>query len=457
MSNLAFDALGTRWEIVTRRKLCVRIRVRLLDRVEAFDAVFSRFRSDSLVSEAAMAPEGGRFRFPDEAQALFGLYDRLHAATRGALDPLVGRDVELLGYDARYSLHPVPLHERSAAHAGSRAVWTRDAERKGATITTRRPVVIDVGAAGKGYLVDLLCGILRDEGLDEFVVDAGGDLRHAGGRPLRAGLEHPHDPTRVVGVCHVQNQALCASSTTRRRWGEGLHHVLDARTGQPVNDVVATWVMADTAALADGLATALFFTGGSELERSFSFSWVRMLAGGRVEASRSFEGELFVATPPHRLRVARTALGLLVASSLALVPCAAGAERLGGAANVADANVESAASAASSFGDGTYDATGWYGGQPSSIGVRIALDRGVITSVRVTPHATNPTSLDFQKRFADAVSAVVVGKRIDQVKVDRLAGSSGTPKGFNDALERIKHAARKNARNGQARERIQAR
>ena len=268
---------------------------------------------------------------------------------------------------------------------------------------------------------------------------------------MRVGLEHPYDPARVVGVCHLKNQALCASSITRRCWGEGLHHILDGRTGQPVHDVVATWVVADNAALADGLATALFFTSARELESSFSFSYVRLLASGRVEASSSFEGELFVSAPPRGRTVTRTAIGILAASSLALVPYTGFAEGPNRAATyAAEANTKSEDAAGSSFADGTYDATGWYGGQPSSIGVRIALKDGVIASVRVTPHATNSTSLDFQKRFAEAVPALVVGKRIDQVKAGRLAGSSGTPKGFNDALERIKQEARKDQRNGAA-------
>ena len=71
-------------------------------------------------------------------------------------------------------------------------------------------------------------------------------------------------------------------------------------------------------------------------------------------------------------------------------------------------------------------------------GISMSLVDGVITAVSVTPHATNPTSLDLQRRFAAAVPAVVVGKRIDEVKVRRLAGSSGTPDGFNDAIRRIK-------------------
>jgi hypothetical protein len=97
----------------------------------------------------------------------------------------------------------------------------------------------------------------------------------------------------------------------------------------------------------------------------------------------------------------------------------------------------------STYADGVYADTGWYGGQPSSIGVTITLTDGVVTAVRVTPHATVPQSLELQRRFADAVPAVVVGKRLDEVNVGRLAGSSGTPRGFNDAIRKIREQARR--------------
>lgn len=95
------------------------------------------------------------------------------------------------------------------------------------------------------------------------------------------------------------------------------------------------------------------------------------------------------------------------------------------------------------YADGTYTATGQYGNAPSFITVTVTLHAGVITSADVKTQATNPTSLDYQRRFAAAVPAVVVGKPIEQVKVDRLAGSSGTPEGFNAALEQIKKQAAK--------------
>ncbi|MYS57163.1 hypothetical protein GTW46_45175 [Streptomyces sp. SID6013] len=75
------------------------------------------------------------------------------------------------------------------------------------------------------------------------------------------------------------------------------------------------------------------------------------------------------------------------------------------------------------------------------MGVTLTLADDEITQVAVEPHATDPTSLDLQERFADAIPDTVVGRDIDEVHIDRLAGSSHTPEGFNDALEKIKKDA----------------
>ncbi|MFX3636767.1 MAG: hypothetical protein ACE3L7_13760 [Candidatus Pristimantibacillus sp.] len=98
------------------------------------------------------------------------------------------------------------------------------------------------------------------------------------------------------------------------------------------------------------------------------------------------------------------------------------------------------------YTDGEYTATGKYGNLPSSITVTVTLIDDVIDDVKVTTHATNPTSLDLQQRFADAIPAVVVGKHIDEVKIGRLAGSSHTPDGFNAAIKNIKEQAIKSGK-----------
>jgi FAD:protein FMN transferase len=469
---LRFEAIGTQWEIETSEPLGRPLRRRILERIRQFDTTYSRFRPDSLVARVAAATDGGRFDFPEDSVALFDLYDRLHAATGGAVDPLVGRDLELLGYDRTYSLIPASDFLRAEVHAWGRATWSTDVVRDGTSLVTRRPLVIDVGAAGKGYLVDIVSEMLREAGLTQFVVDGSGDLRHSGGSGIRVGLEHPFDPGQAIGVINLQGRALCASAVTRRAWGDGLHHVLDARTGVPVRDVVATWVVADEAATADGLATALFFTTPERLAEGFRFSYVRMFANGRAEISHDCDGELYssgrnrssrrprghhgaarasrpprrdtrgMATLSKRLRITTMAA---ISASLVMAPCWPTGTAGVRAAIVSDGSAIRSGSATgndSAYVDGVYTATGQYGGFPSSITVTVTLVDDVITAVTVTPHATNPTSLEFQRRFAAAIPAVVVGKRIDEVRVSRLAGSSGTPEGFNAAIQRIKEQAR---------------
>jgi FAD:protein FMN transferase len=292
MSIFTFDATGTQWEIETLKPLGQQLQQRILRRIEAFDTTYSRFRPDSLVSQIA-ASKGGCFDFPDDSLALFDLYDRLHTVTAGALDPLVGRDLEFLGYDRTYSLMPVSDLIRAEADAWGRASWSKDVLRDGTSIVTGHPLVIDVGAVGKGYLVDIVSEILCEAGFTQFVVDGSGDMRHSGEPILRVGLEHPVDSRLAIGVANLQDRALCASAVNKRAWGDGLHHILDARTGVPVQNVVATWVVADDAAIADGLATALFFTRAEHLAEVFRFSYVRMFADGRAEISQNFDGEIF--------------------------------------------------------------------------------------------------------------------------------------------------------------------
>lgn len=288
-----FDAIGTKWEIETTKPLESRLQERIHKRIEHFDVTYSRFRSDSLVSRIAAAPDGGSFEFPPDSIALFSLYDRLYALSEGAVDPLVGRDLELLGYDQKYSFKQTTHLEKIKAEPEKRASWPKDIVREGTLLITHRPLLIDVGAAGKGYLVDIVSGMLKEAGFTDFIVDGSGDLVHSGEPAVLIGLEHPFDPQLVMGVANLKNSALCASAVNRRTWGEGLHHVLNAQTRVPVQDVVATWAIAADALTADGLATALFFTSGKQLAKEFRFSFVRMFRDGRAEYSRNFDGELF--------------------------------------------------------------------------------------------------------------------------------------------------------------------
>lgn len=97
-----------------------------------------------------------------------------------------------------------------------------------------------------------------------------------------------------------------------------------------------------------------------------------------------------------------------------------------------------------SYKNGSYSVTGDYvsPGGPEEIGVTLTLTDGVISAVSVEPKATRPKSQNFQKQFADNYKPLVIGKNIDEVNLTKVAGSSLTPKGFDDALEKIKTQAK---------------
>lgn len=286
MSDLdrwTFEAIGTLWSIETTASLDVAVRHEVRARIDRFDRDWSRFRPDSLVS--ALAAGAAHVPEPVDADALFAVYDALSQATDGAVNPLVGDALAGRGYDAGVSL-------RDTGPTPAPARWHEIVRRGDGELSLAHPATIDVGAAGKGRLVDLVLDLVLPHAGTEAIVDASGDLAVRGGAQ-RIGLEHPFDPSRAIGVIEIRDAALCASATNRRAWGEGLHHVLDARTGEPVRAVAATWAVADSAMRADAIATALFFEGGAALAHAWGVEWVRMTTDGRVEWSPGSTAELF--------------------------------------------------------------------------------------------------------------------------------------------------------------------
>lgn len=283
MHTWRFDAIGTVWQVESERALSPELQSAVTDRIENFDREWSRFRADSLVSR--LAANAGPVQIPADAAEMLELYRQVSDASDAAINPLVGESLAALGYDTEFSLR---ADKPTPAPANWREILRWDAQE----LHLIEPHLIDVGAIGKGRLVDLVFDELIGVP-GELVVDAGGDLR-VRGNELRVGLEHPLDPQRAVGVATLVGGALCASAVNRRAWGDGFHHILDARTGEPVRTIVATWAIAPTAMVADAAASVLFFDEGPRWAASQGIEWVRMTSAGAVEWSPGFGGELFV-------------------------------------------------------------------------------------------------------------------------------------------------------------------
>jgi len=272
-----FEAIGTPWSIDTAAKLSQAQKQAIHQLINEFDANYSRFRTDSLVSQARRNG-AGTYTFPDTIKHLYDTYVLLEQATRGAVNPLVGETLEHFGYDAQYSLQAKSM---SAVKPPS---FAQTITRANNSLTYKRPALLDIGAIGKGYLVDLVADYLAPQ-YKEYVVEAGGDMRIACHEPYVIGLEDPSSDGQIIGTLSLQNQSICASSPNRRSWGKGLHHIIDATTGKPTaSDIVATWAIAPTTLLADALTTALFFVPAAELQKVFgNFEYISMQRNGHVE------------------------------------------------------------------------------------------------------------------------------------------------------------------------------
>jgi uncharacterized protein with FMN-binding domain len=153
-------------------------------------------------------------------------------------------------------------------------------------------------------------------------------------------------------------------------------------------------------------------------------------------------------------RPVRTGIALVgVAGIVTLAGCAGGAD----AATEDDTTTASqapavtgsaeesgdAAAAGGVYADGTYTAEGSYRTPESTetIEVTITLESDVITAVEVEGDPQAPQSEQYQGRFIGGIADEVVGQSIDEISVDRVAGSSLTSGGFNEAVETIKSDA----------------
>jgi FAD:protein FMN transferase len=286
--RVRFAAIGTAWTLDIFEHLddkrAQEVEAAVRGRIAQFDRCYSRFRDDSLV--ARMAREAGAYELPPDARPLLDLYQEIYALTDGAVTPLVGQLLSDAGYDAQYSLRPGQLRRSPRWEDTLEYAWPR--------LVLRQPALMDVGAAGKGYLVDVVAAVLREHNVRAFCVDAGGDMtyQNPAGGVLRVGLEHPTAADQAIGVAELApGHSLCGSAGNRRAWGT-FHHIIDPRTLDSPKHLHAMWVVAPTTLLADMLATCLFFVSPERLKR-YTFEYALVRDDFSLEHSAHFPATFF--------------------------------------------------------------------------------------------------------------------------------------------------------------------
>lgn len=245
-----------------------------------WDRRFSRFCTDSELSRVNAA--AGR---PVEVSAGFITVTRAAIsaaqATDGLFDPTLGARMIALGYDRTFVELP-----SDAVATRMPAPWVADAWRSievdpgAGTVRVPSGARLDFGGIAKGMAVDAALDLLVDRGIEPVAVDAGGDLAVLGTPPGLDGWLIALPDADGAATVRIAAGALATSSTMRRRWrvgGDGRHHLLDPRTGDPAaSGIRSATVLAPTCRVAEVAAKVALLLGR---EAGKDFLEIRGLSG----------------------------------------------------------------------------------------------------------------------------------------------------------------------------------
>lgn len=287
--SLSFEAIGTHWQIDIWEDSPLFDEVSFFEsikqRVEEFEQTYSRFRADSWLRKICELP--GEYDVPADGKELFDLYFQMYDLTAGIFTPLIAQTLVDTGYDENYSL-------QSKTEISKPKALEDVLDYNFPKLVVKQKTMLDFGACGKGYIIDIVSKMLESGNVNHFCVDAGGDIfyKNKDTEKMRVGLENPDDFSQVIGIAEIRNQSICASSGNRRKWGK-YNHIINPKTLQSSKDVLASWVITDNTLLADALATCLHMVDKKILLEKYNFDYVIMYADNSVEKSENFAGELF--------------------------------------------------------------------------------------------------------------------------------------------------------------------
>jgi thiamine biosynthesis lipoprotein len=192
----------------------------------------------------------------------------LEEATGGRFNAAIGAVIRLWGFHTSdYPIKGPPPAPDAIRALVDRQPSSLDIRIEGSTVSSSNPAVqLDFGGIAKGYAIDLACARLRELGIRDAVVNAGGDLRAIGDhgdRPWRIGIRDPGGG--VLGSLETRPDEAVFTSGNYERFRqdetERYPHILDPRTGWPVRGLSSATVIAADGTSADAAATALLVAG----------------------------------------------------------------------------------------------------------------------------------------------------------------------------------------------------
>lgn len=263
--------MGTTWSLHTLPPLRQQVVQDLQRQLDDWESMLSHWRADSAVTRFNGSTSTAWVAVPAEVVEVVELAQQIGAATDHALDITVAPLIELWGFGATGARSTPPTAAEIAA-ARARCGWRHLHVRQDPP-ALRKDIPglrINVSAVAEGWALDRLARQLESKGIQHFLLEIGGEVLTRGKWPV--GVADPGAPSGLVAqTVVVENQSVATSGVYRQRFhhdGKEYAHVIDPRTGRPVEHALASvTVIHPSAAQADGHATALLVLGPEEGRR----------------------------------------------------------------------------------------------------------------------------------------------------------------------------------------------
>ncbi|MDT0596552.1 FAD:protein FMN transferase [Glaciecola petra] len=231
--------------------------------------LMSTYIADSELSLLNQAPADITFPISEQTNYVIQEAQKLNVLSEGMLDITVGPLVNLWGFGPSAKPEKVPTSEQLSKVSQFVGIDKFRLENRGVT-KSHENVYIDLSTIAKGYGVDAIAELLESFGINNYLVEIGGELRVSGyksvGQDWLIAIEKPISDKRAVQrIISIGDGALASSGDYRRYYEEdGIRysHLIDPKTGYPIqHKLVAVTVVSDKSIHADGLATALIVMG----------------------------------------------------------------------------------------------------------------------------------------------------------------------------------------------------
>jgi thiamine biosynthesis lipoprotein len=233
-------------------------------RLELLEQSWSRFRADSELSRNNSHAGSGELEISDDFRELVTSMLAAATLTQDLFNPTMARVMDALGYSVDFnSIEVNGATAISLPEIGSPS----GIHLCGNLLSLDSGIALDPGALGKGLAGDILCREFRAAGATGVLANIGGDVVTSGAPGAdnwQIGVINELARREIIALVDtdIDSLAVATSTTSRRVWGDGLHHVIDPRTGTvSETDLVQATIVAERGWIAEAYATAAMVLG----------------------------------------------------------------------------------------------------------------------------------------------------------------------------------------------------